>query len=45
MAGHTGDNGVLSDNQPGSITEHSLVHGGLSINVEQSTHVRGDGFD
>lgn len=40
MAGHTGDNGVLSDNQPVSITENGLVHGGLRINMEQSTNVR-----
>ncbi len=40
MAGNTGDDGVPSEYQPGSITEDGLVHGGWSINVEQSTNVR-----
>lgn len=40
MAGNTGDDGVPSEYQPGSITEHGLVHGGWRINVGQSTNVR-----
>lgn len=40
MAGTTGDDGVLSECQPGSITEHGLVHGGWRINVEHRTNVR-----
>lgn len=40
MASNTGDDGVPSEYQPGSITEHGLVHGGWRINVEPSTNVR-----
>lgn len=40
MSGYTGDDGVPSEYQPGSITEHHLVHGGWRINVEASTNVR-----